>query len=161
MARRATGNIALDRAAEWGAIFLRNFNAPDGKIRLVAASSQGRRIAHRQGDAVASDVLNHGPETPAEELRFETAQHAARVYERAKLFRIVVVFAAFAVSVARVVFPMLFPLVGNAPISAPALVGISRFASFYAISLELSARVQCQDCLKQYEASLRATRRSD
>jgi hypothetical protein len=104
---------------------------------------------------MATDMLDFGPETPKEELSFQTVQRAARVYERAKSFRMVVVFATFAVSIARVTWPMLFPQVGNAPISAPAVLGICLFASFFALCLEWSSRMDCQSCLEGYEAHRR------
>ena len=101
---------------------------------------------------MATDMLDFGPETPAEELRFQTVERAARAYERAKSLRMVVVFATFVVSIARVAWPALFPRMGDAPTSAPAVLGICLFASFFAVSLEWSTRIDCQSCWEGYEA---------
>ena len=101
---------------------------------------------------MASDMLDFSPQTPAEELRFQTVERAARVYERAKSLRMVVVFTTFAVSIARMAWPALFPRVGDAPTSAPAVLGICLFASFFAVSLEWSTRMNYQSCMEGYEA---------
>jgi hypothetical protein len=106
---------------------------------------------------MATDMVDFAPETPGEELRFETVERAARAYERAKSLRMVVVFTTFAVSIARVAWPALFPRVGDAPTSAPAVLGICLFASFFVVSLEWSTRINWQSCLEGYEAYRRTT----
>ncbi len=98
---------------------------------------------------------------PGEELRFERAQKALRVYQRAKRLRMIVVVGTLALSIARVAWPMLFPRAADAPTSTPVVLGICLIASFFDISLEWSTRMDCQRCLEGYEAYLDATRRFD
>ncbi len=101
---------------------------------------------------MATDMLNFGPETPGEELRFQTVERAAHAYERAKCLRMIVVCTTFAVSIAGVVWPALFPRMGDALTSTPAVLGICFFASFFAVSLEWSTRMNCRSCSEGYEA---------
>ena len=101
---------------------------------------------------MATDMLDFEPETLGEELRFQAVERAIHAYERAKSLRMIVVLATFAVWIARVAWPALFPRMGDAPTSAPAVLGICLFASFFAVSLEWSTRMNCRSCSEGYEA---------
>ncbi|HEV3136675.1 MAG TPA: hypothetical protein VGZ26_02205, partial [Pirellulales bacterium] len=61
----------------------------------------------------------------------------------------VVVVATFVASIAP--WPELSPQLGNAPTSAPAVLGICFFASFFALCLEWSTRIDCRSRLEGYE----------
>src|SRR5260221_10950986 len=102
-------------------------------------------------------ILEFAPQTPGEELRFESALRAVHNHESAKVFRTIVVVVAFAVATARIslVTSIGWPL---DVLDTPAIYAICLFASLLAFSREWSTRLQCEDRTQAYAHYLLAHR---
>ena len=100
-----------------------------------------------------TDGLDFFPETPAEHVHFAAAERAARIHERARLLRQIVVVPTLGLTLASAWFPAHFGPVLAPLLNSPAAWGISLFASFFTIALEHSTRRQCDDQVGQFWAS--------
>ncbi len=94
-------------------------------------------------------ILDVAPETPGEELRYESALRAVHVHERAKSFRTVAIVVVFAITTARI---CLAPSLGlpKGLVDTQVVNGICLLASLFTFSLEWSTRLQRQDRLQAY-----------
>ena len=96
--------------------------------------------------------LNVASNVSPQLLWLRQAQRAVQIHERARMFRRLVVFSTFAVSISTLVFPGVFAPLIDTVIGSPAACGIWLLASFFTFALERSTRSQRDNCLEQCEA---------
>ena len=94
-----------------------------------------------------SDVPKFSPQNECP----DKTQRAAQIYERAKMFRRLVVFSTFAISISTLAFPAVFTPLVDTVIRSPVACGIWLFVSFFTFALERSTRIQRDNCLEPWE----------
>jgi hypothetical protein len=107
---------------------------------------------------MVSDVLRTRPNSPAEELRFESAEHAERMFERSKLVSKIVVAVALALVLIRLALPTFFVPLGESLSSLTSIVGIAVFAVFLALASYWSSRVHRDESCDRYARYIRSKR---
>jgi hypothetical protein len=102
-------------------------------------------------------ILDVVPETPGEELRFESAQRAVHIHRQARKIRMVVLVIVAVITAARIGLATSVGL--NIGIEdAPVMYGVCLLATLLSISHEWSTRLLQEDRLEAYAQYLTSHR---
>jgi hypothetical protein len=99
---------------------------------------------------MVTDVLQTLPKTPHEELRFESAQRAEHLYERAKLVRKIVIVAAVTLLLIIAAAPAIVGPQGETVLSLPAVSFFCVVGLLFTFAYVWSSRVHRDLCCDTY-----------
>jgi hypothetical protein len=99
---------------------------------------------------MVTNALQIRPNSAAEELRFESAQRAAQLFDRARLMRNVVACSAFVLLLARVAAPTLFGSLSETVFSLPAVVAYAALAMLITFANVWTSRMFRDECFERY-----------
>jgi hypothetical protein len=108
---------------------------------------------------VESAILDIAPETPGEELRFDSALRAVHIHESARAFRTIVIVVVFAMTAVRIGLATSIGL-PKGLVDPVVLYTICLLASWLAFSFEWSTRLDRENRLQNYARYLLSHRAS-
>ncbi|HEV3136397.1 MAG TPA: hypothetical protein VGZ26_00810 [Pirellulales bacterium] len=99
---------------------------------------------------MVTDVLQSRPKSAHEELRFESAQRAAHLYERAKLVCKIVIVAAVALLLTSAAASTILGPQGDTVLSLPAVSFVCVVGLLFTFAYVWSSRVHRDTCCDTY-----------